>query len=91
MDTRPGSTGRSTKAAAGTAKRRLNLSVRGDLVRDARRLKLNLSHLAEQAIEAALRQQRVERWREDNREAASAFARYLERHGIFGDTEERGF
>jgi antitoxin CcdA len=73
------------------SKSRVNLSVREDLLQEARNLKLNLSRLFEEALAARMRESRVRRWQEDNRAAMEAFGRYIERHGIFGDSEERGF
>ena len=64
-------------------KRRVNLSMREDLVREAQRQKLNLSRLAEEAIESALRKERIERWREENREAMEAYNKRVEKHGLW--------
>ena len=64
-------------------KSRVNLSVREDLVREARRQKLNLSQLAEQAIEAAIRAARIASWREENREAIERYNEYIREHGVW--------
>lgn len=69
----------------------VNLSARKELLDEARKLGLNLSRLFEEALDARLRESRVRHWQEENRAALEAFSRYIERNGIFGDTEERGF
>ena len=69
----------------------VNLSASKELLDEARKLGVNLSRLFEEALAARLRESRMRRWQEENREAIEAFSRYIERNGIFGDTEERGF
>lgn len=69
----------------------VNLSARKELLDEARKLGLNLSRLFEEALDARLRESRVRHWQEENRAALEAFSRYIERNGIFGDSEERGF
>jgi antitoxin CcdA len=69
----------------------VNLSARKELLDEARKLGLNLSRLFEEALDARLRESRVRHWQEENRAAIEAFGRYIERNGIFGDSEERGF
>lgn len=73
------------------ARKPVNLSASAALIDEARALGLNLSRLFEEALGERLRQARERRWQEDNRPAIEAFGRYVERHGIFGDSEERGF
>ena len=75
----------------GLLRKPVNLSARTELLDEARKLGLNLSRLFEEALDARLRESRVRRWQEDNRAPMEAFGRYIERHGIFGDSEERGF
>lgn len=65
------------------AKRRVNLSIRRDLVDEAKQQKLNLSQVAEEAVEAVLRQHRAERWREENREGIEAYNRRIQKHGLW--------
>ena len=81
----------SARATSKTPRKPVNLSAPKELLDEARKLGLNLSRLFEEALNARLRESRVRRWREENREAIDAFSRYIERHGIFGDSEERGF
>ena len=81
----------SARANPRSSRKPVNLSAPKELLDEARKLGLNLSRLFEEALNARLRESRVRRWQEENREAIEAFARYIERNGIFGDTEERGF
>jgi len=62
-----------------------NLSVRTDLVRQARALRLNLSDLLERALERALAERRPETWLEENREAIESYNAHVARHGVFSD------
>lgn len=63
------------------AKRRLNVSVRGDLIERAREAGLNLSELVEQSLLRRLREEEARRWKEDNREAIAAYNARIERDG----------
>ena len=65
------------------ARRAVNLSVRQDLVRAARKLGVNLSRLLEEAIDRQLRLQSGRKWQEENREAIKAYAERIERDGPF--------
>jgi antitoxin CcdA len=76
---------------AATRRKPVNVSIQQRLIDEARAAGLNLSGVLEEALNARLRERRAARWKEENREAMQAFGRYIERHGIFGDTEERGF
>jgi antitoxin CcdA len=59
-----------------------NLSLDAQLVADAKAMGLNLSETAERAIAEAVREERVRRWQEENREAIEATNRYVEEHGL---------
>lgn len=59
-----------------------NLSLDAQLVADAKAFGLNLSETAERAIAEAVREEKVRRWKEENREAIEATNRYVEEHGL---------
>lgn len=59
----------------------LNLSVRQDLVRAARKRGVNLSQLLEEAIDRRLRLEAGRQWQEENREAIRAYNERIERDG----------
>ena len=71
--------------ARATRKTATNLSVREDLVRRARALRINLSELLESALEGALRRAERERWRADNREAIAEYNEHVRKDGVFSD------
>ncbi|WP_417610639.1 type II toxin-antitoxin system CcdA family antitoxin [Parasphingorhabdus sp.] len=50
-------------------RRPINLTIREDILSEAKQLKLNASKAAEAGIEAAIKQAREENWRAENREA----------------------
>ena len=66
-------------------KKPTNLSVRSDLLEQARALDINLSAEFEKHIAEVIRQRRAEQWLKDNREAIEAYNRHIERDGIWSD------
>lgn len=70
-------------------KKAVNLSINGDLLRQARELNINLSKMLETQLEQMIRRERTRRWQEDNREAIEAHNRFVEEHGIFSDRLRR--
>jgi antitoxin CcdA len=68
-----------------TAKKAANLSVRVDLLSDARARKINLSQTLEKALQAELKKQREAEWLEQNREAIEACNREAAEHGLWSD------
>lgn len=68
------------------SKKAVNLSVDAALLREAREQDINLSATLERALEVALRQQRRERWRAENRSAIAAYNEQVDAQGTFGDT-----
>lgn len=70
-------------APAGDARKRaVNLSVRADLLDEARSYGTNLSALLETALETEHRRLRTERWREENRDAIEGWNRWVDENGI---------
>lgn len=67
------------------AKKAANLTVRADLLEEARARKINLSHTLEVALAAELKRQREAEWLEQNKEAIEAYNRHVERDGLFSD------
>ena len=66
-------------------KKATNLSIRTDLLEDARALDINLSRELETHLESVIRQRRAEQWKRDNREAIEAYNRHIERDGLWSD------
>ncbi len=67
------------------AKKAANLTVRADLLEEARARKINLSQTLETALAAELKRQRETEWREQNKAAIEAYSRHVEKHGLFSD------
>ena len=68
-----------------TAKKAANLSVRADLLEEARAYKINLSQTLETALAAELKKEKERRWLEENRAAIDAYGRFVEKHGVLSD------
>jgi antitoxin CcdA len=66
-------------------KKAANLSVRADLLEQARAYKINLSQTLETALAAEVKKCREEEWREQNKEAIAAYNRLVEREGLLSD------
>ena len=62
-----------------------NLSVRADLLSEARTLGINLSRTFELALGEELKKERERRWREENRAAIDAYNRQVEERGLWSD------
>jgi len=69
----------------GTAKKAANLSVRADLLEEARAYKINLSQTLETALAAELRKRQEAEWLIQNKEAIAAYARLIEREGLLSN------
>lgn len=67
------------------SKKAVNLSLDGDLLRQARALGLNLSSVAEEALAHAVSARLAERWLEDNRDAIGAYNQRVALRGVFSE------
>ena len=66
-------------------KKAANLSIRSELLEEARRREFNLSALLESAVADAINQARRKEWLERNRRALDAYNEHVEKHGVFSD------
>ncbi len=66
-------------------KRAVNLTVDAELLDEAKAVGLNLSDALRQGLEAALREHRLERARDEHRSAIEAHNRFIEKNGLFSD------
>ncbi len=73
------------------SKQAVNLSISDVILQEARAMKLNLSQFLEEGLRTHLKRRRAEKWAEENRDAIKAYNAYIERYGIFGDDDSRGF
>ncbi len=62
-----------------------NLSIRGDLLREAKERKINLSQTLEERLEEILREQNRQAWLEENRDAIRAAGDFVSRNGLWSD------
>ncbi|MCF8150062.1 MAG: type II toxin-antitoxin system CcdA family antitoxin [Burkholderiaceae bacterium] len=67
------------------AKKAANLTVRADLLEEARARKINLSQTLEVALTAELKRQREAEWLAQNKEAIEAYNREIAEHGLWSD------
>jgi len=67
------------------AKKAANLSVRADLLEEARARKINLSQTLETALAAELKKRREAEWLEQNKAAIEAYNREIAEHGLWSD------
>lgn len=72
-------------AKRNTPKKSTNLSINGDLLRQARERKINLSQLLESSLVELLREEKGVSWREENREAIEEYNRRVATGGVFSD------
>ena len=77
------------RMAARAKKVATNLSLRADLVAEAKKHDLNLSEVVEAAIEVAVRAAREAAWLADNREAIDQYNEHIAEHGLFSDGRRR--
>lgn len=80
---------RMTRAHAKAKKTATNLSIRSDLVERAKAMRLNLSRLLEDALEAAIRTRESADWLEVNARAIDTYNARVEARGTFGDAWRR--
>ena len=70
-------------ASKGTAtrKRGTNVSLRSDLVAEARELGISLSSACENGLAAAVKAERERRWLEENAEGIRKFNEFVDKYG----------
>jgi antitoxin CcdA len=66
-------------------KKAANLSIRADLLEEARAYKINLSQTLETALADVVKKEKERRWLEENSAAIDAYNRYVEKYGLFSD------
>ena len=66
-------------------KRPVNVSVDAEVLKLAKEMKLNLSHVFEETLRKQTEAERIRRWREENKETIESYNAYIERNGVFGE------
>jgi antitoxin CcdA len=72
-------------ARSPSPKRPANVSVRADLLEQARRYDINLSRTLEDRLVEVLREKERDAWLARNRAAIEAYNKRVERDGVFSD------
>ena len=72
-------------ASGNAIKKATNVSIRSDLLADARELKINLSAEFEKHLAEIVRKARGEQWKRENREAIKAYNKFVEENGVWSD------
>ena len=67
-------------------KKAANLSVNGDLLRQAKKHRINLSKALEQKLAEMLLEKRRQEWKNENREAIENYNKRVEEYGAFSDS-----
>lgn len=75
-----------SKTMSAVPKKAANLTVRADLLEEARARKINLSQTLEIALSAELKRQQEAEWLEQNKDAIAAYGRLIEREGLLSDS-----
>jgi antitoxin CcdA len=63
----------------------VNVSVRADVVAEAKKLKLNLSDITENALLEAVGKAGFEKWKHDNAKSIERYNNRVAKHGVFSD------
>ena len=68
-----------------SSKKSANVSIRSDLLYEAKELGINLSRTLEQRLLDLVAAAKREEWLRENREALETYNRIIERRGVFSD------
>lgn len=66
-----------------TRKKPVNISIREDLMKEARALNLNISRAAENGLDIAVREAKEKNWRVRNQDAIDSHNRRIENQGLY--------
>ncbi len=67
------------------SKRAVNLSVDAEILGVAKDLKLNLSQVLEDELRKRTEDERVRRWREENKASIDSYNEFIKRHGTLAE------
>jgi antitoxin CcdA len=66
-------------------KRPTNLTVNSDLLKVAKRLKINISATLEEALIRKVQQEKTDAWLTENKAAIEQYNEFIEENGVFSD------
>ena len=74
---------RNLRQATNQKRKPVNLSLRQDLVEQAKSLNVNVSHVAEQALEEEVRRAKEAAWLKENADAIKEYNERVDRRGVY--------
>lgn len=66
-------------------KRAVNVSIDAEILKVAKEMKINLSQAFEETLRKRTEEERIRRYREENKEAIETYNALIERIGVFGE------
>jgi len=66
-------------------KRAANVSIDAEILAEAKAMGINLSQTLEDELRKQVKQEKIRRWSEDNKEAIESHNRFIEKHGIWSE------
>jgi len=72
-----------------TPKKATNVTINGDLLKQAKAYKINLSQSFEKHLRDLVRKEKERQWLEENAEAIEAYNKRVEARGVFSDAFRR--
>jgi antitoxin CcdA len=73
------------KVLKGPKKKPINVSVREDLVKKAKQLRINISGVVEAAVAQAIREAEQKQWLDENEDAIRYYNAWVKKRGLFSD------
>ncbi len=72
----------------GLQRKTTNVSVRSDLLKEAKELNINLTTIFDNALAEEIKKHKSQQWRNENRAAIAACNQFIEGSGLLSDDEE---
>ncbi|MGA7674691.1 MAG: type II toxin-antitoxin system CcdA family antitoxin [Rhizomicrobium sp.] len=66
-------------------KRATNVSIDMEILAEAKAMGINLSQTLEDELRKRVKEEKIRRWSEDNKEAIESHNRFIEKHGIWSE------
>jgi len=66
-------------------KRAANVSIDAAILSEAKAMGINLSQTLEEELRKRVKEEKIRRWSEDNKEAIESHNRFIEEHGIWSE------
>ena len=66
-------------------KRAANVSIDAEILSEAKAMGINLSQTLEDELRKRVKEEKIRRWSEDNKEAIDSYNRFIEKHGIWSE------